>query len=396
MNYSYPLDFEPKTKELTLLIEILKNKNEDIICLISKELFVDIDWDKFIQLAIHHRVYPIIYVRLKSIKNKWIPPYVIRTLYEEYKKNTLQMLKLSGEMEQVSELFTENGIRLLFLKGPVIAAELYGDISQRTSGDLDILIPINDLKRAEELLLNIGYERMEATTPFWKVRYHHITYFHVQKRIHIEIHWRLHPQSLKEPKFNELWKRRRISNLTNYPVYFFGEEDLFLYLVAHGARHGWFRLRWLTDINQIISMKMIINENVLLTKKFKSHHLGGDRHFLGQTLILVSQLFNTPINEAMQTITEKNRSIKLAKITSMYIKERAQLNFTMSEDDLAKYHNRYLFKIKSRQQRVIFIMKLFYPNPKDAETLRLPKPLMFLYLPLRPFLWAWRKTRTPK
>ena len=31
------------------------------------------------------------------------------------------MLHLSGEMEQVSKLFTENEIRTLFLKGPVLA-----------------------------------------------------------------------------------------------------------------------------------------------------------------------------------------------------------------------------------------------------------------------------------
>lgn len=393
MNSRHPQDLKIKHKELTLLIEILKNKNDEDLC---HELFIDIDWDKFIQLAIHHRVYPIIYLRLKNKMNKWVPQNVNSALYQKYKKNTFQMLKLSGEMEQVSDLFTENDIRLLFLKGPAIAAYLYGDISHRTSGDLDILIPINDIEKAEKLLLRSGYERMEAATPLWKIRYHHITYFHVEKGIQVEIHWRLHPQSLKEPKFNELWTRKQKSNFTDHPVYFFGDEDLFLYLVAHGARHGWFRLRWLMDIDQILSEKMIINENVLSVKEFKNHHLGGDIHFLGQTLILVSQLFNTPLNGAMHILTEKNRSIKLAKKTIRYIIERAEYDFTMSEVYLAKYHNRYLFNIRSRQQRVIFIIKLFYPNPKDADTLRLPKSLMFLYFPLRPFLWVWRKVRVSK
>ena len=83
----------------------------------------------------------------------------MEALFQEYKKNTFQMLHLCGEMEQISKLFTENQIRLLFLKGPVLAAELYGDISLRTSKDLDILIPIADLEKVEELLLNVGYVR---------------------------------------------------------------------------------------------------------------------------------------------------------------------------------------------------------------------------------------------
>ncbi|WP_432704959.1 nucleotidyltransferase family protein [Bacillus cereus] len=31
-----------------------------------------------------------------------------------------------------------------------------------------------------------------------------------------------------------------------------GEEDLFFFLVVHEARHGWFHLRWLKDIDLLI------------------------------------------------------------------------------------------------------------------------------------------------
>ena len=41
---------------------------------------------------------------------------------QKCKKNTFQMLHLSGEMEQISKLFNENEIRTLVLKGPVLAA----------------------------------------------------------------------------------------------------------------------------------------------------------------------------------------------------------------------------------------------------------------------------------
>ena len=38
-------------------------------------------------------------------------------------------------------------------------------------------------------------------------------------------------------------------------VYILGREDLFLFLVSHGARHGWSRLRWLIDIHQIVKTR---------------------------------------------------------------------------------------------------------------------------------------------
>lgn len=118
----------------------------------KKELVKDIDWELFLKLANHHRIYPIIYLKIKMIDGNMIPTRVIEILHQKYKENTYHMLRLAAEMEIVSKIFTENHIRLLFLKGPVIAQDMYGDISLRTSKDLDILVPINDISKAEELL----------------------------------------------------------------------------------------------------------------------------------------------------------------------------------------------------------------------------------------------------
>ena len=156
MDNHYSLDLSNIPKELKLLLEIIKMENE-IEGLFKNESFTDIDWELFLQLAKHHRVYPILYSKIKEIDG--IPSHVVQTLHQEYKKNTFQMLTLSGEMEQVSKLFTDNEVPLLFLKGPVIAADLYGDISLRTSKDLDILISLNDLEKVEKLLLSLGYEK---------------------------------------------------------------------------------------------------------------------------------------------------------------------------------------------------------------------------------------------
>ena len=78
---------------------------------------------------------------------------------------------------------------LLVLKGPVLAVDLYGDVSLRTSGDLDILIPINDLDKAENFLLKLGYEKddyIQTVLNDWKWRHHHVTYFHPQKGIKLK------------------------------------------------------------------------------------------------------------------------------------------------------------------------------------------------------------------
>lgn len=114
MNDNFKLNLNLFPKELRVLLEILKTESNEIFLLNKKELFIDINWGRFLHLARHHRVYPLIYTKLKMIDGNLIPSQVIQTLYQEYKKNTLQMLLLSGEMEKISRLFTENQIRLLF------------------------------------------------------------------------------------------------------------------------------------------------------------------------------------------------------------------------------------------------------------------------------------------
>lgn len=413
MNNNYiDLSFIPN--ELKLLLKLMHAENSDNIDSYNNELNElcrDIDWDEFLRLVIHHRVYPLIYSRLKKIDEELIPSKVIQTLYQEYKMNTFQMLNLSAEMEQVSKLFTENKIHLLFLKGPVIAADIYGDISLRTSKDLDILIQKKDLKTAEVLLLNCGYVKEETPTlnDVWKWRDHHISYFNPIKRIQIELHWRLNPYPMKEPCFNELWERKRISMLTSYPVYFFGKEDLFLYLVAHGSKHGWFRLRWLADINQILRNGISEKNNTILLN-LQHQYLGQQASLLtGQALILTSLLLNAPVYEEWKSLTTEKRSMKVAQLAVYYIVEMGNVYNDKSKSALNKdkmlnpsiisslqktmIFIRYPFSIKSNLERLIFLMKLLSPNKEDAKTLWLPKPLRFLYFPLHPLLWIWRKAR---
>ncbi|MFD0047954.1 nucleotidyltransferase family protein [Actinomycetes bacterium NPDC127524] len=375
--------------ELKLLLKILAIEKEEENDYFSNYSFKEIDWKLFLQLVIHHRVYPIIYSKVKMFDEKIVPQFVIQTLYKEYQKNTYGMLALCREMEHISNLFTENHIPNLFLKGPVIAADIYGDISLRTSKDLDILIPINTFKKAEKLLLSSGFKKMSG--PYilseWKWRTHHILYFHPERNIQLEIHWRLQPLPLSEPSFNELWERKRVSTITSYPVHFLGKEDLFLFLISHGSRHAWFRLRWLLDIDKMVKKGVSLNEANILLKNYKNLHL------VGQALILTSQLFKTPINEEMQLVIENSRSKELAHKALIIIKDMLPLEKIMSTN----YYKRYRLSLKSKSlQKIYSIIVLFYPSTADAMTLRLPKPLHFLYFPLRPFLWVYRNIKPLK
>jgi hypothetical protein len=352
-----------------------------------KAICSDMDWDQFLFLAKHHRVYPTIYPSLSKLDRELIPDEVITVFHQEYRNNTFQMLHLYGEMERVCQTFAYEQVRSLMLKGPVLAEAIYGDLSMRTSKDLDILIPFQDLEKVAKILFALGYEDDDAPRILNNLRRktHHISYTNPQRNIQIEVHWQLNPGSTNEPSFNELWERRRTGSRSSCPVYFLSEKDLFFNLVTHGTRHGWFRLRWLTDIDRMVRQGLNWCQLLPSLMRYDAAHLGS------QSLILIAQLLHTPVNNEMKSIMNSSRGRQLAQMTLHIINNIVNLTDMPISEDVDKYYRGYLLSTMSMYQRWVYIIGLLYPSSYDAVTLPLPKVLHFMYFPLRPFLWLWRR-----
>lgn len=378
------------SKELKLLLFFLDSKFEDKDLSKEKERFKDIDWEHFLQLTLHHRVYPLLYKRIKELDGEFVPAKILGTLQKYYQKNIFQMLMLTGESESISRIFNDQKIRTLFLKGSILGAHLYGDLSLRTSSDIDILIPIEDLERAESTLLNLGYVKDDYILTVlndWKWRHHHITFMHPEKKIKLEIHWRLNPGPSWNQSFEDLWERKKGSSITDFPLHMLGEEDLFLFLVSHGARHGWSRLRWLVDIDRLVSRDLNWSCIKRLLKKYQLTQVGG------QALFLSSELLNSYNPSELKEISNSKKSKRLAEGALFYISQLINLHDKPLPEEIANYHKSHLFLLMSFKQKVLFILSFLYPYPEDALALPLPKALHFLYFPLRPFLWALRRKR---
>jgi hypothetical protein len=391
MNNDVTLHMEDLSDELRLMLAFLSSDDEADQSFDYQELLLRADWDRFIELARHHRVFPTVNRKLQELKSAEIPVFVTQMFHRDYYRNTLQMLTLSGEMEQLAKAFSERGLRSLFLKGPVIAADLYGDVSLRTSCDLDLLIPIKELEQAEALLVSLGYEKDEYIVSVlndWKWRHHHTTFFHPKKGIKVELHWRLNPAPSKEPSFNELWSRKRKSALISRPIYYLGREDLFMFLVSHGARHGWSRLRWLLDIKQLVNQKLDWPKLIRLLSKHSYSHIGG------QALLLAARLLSLPLRDEMKPLLAGRKAHWLAEDTMFYVHRLVNLHSPPIPEEISRFHKRYLFALLTVPQKIQFVASFLFPYPEDAETLPLPKALHFLYFPLRPFLWLFRKTKS--
>lgn len=386
MKQRFPEQMKLFSTEMDMLLRLLRLANGDERLLSDRTVLENVDWEQFIHWTVHHRVYPGVYFLLKKAEFPEVPGFVKEALQREYRKNAFRMLHLTGEMERLCEQMANRGVRSLVLKGPTLAFDLHGDVSLRTSKDLDILVPIDDLDKVDALMEQLGYKHEDyiaGVLSGWRWRYHHVGYYHPVHRTHLELHWRLAPGPAKEPGFDELWERRRRSGLTKFPVHYLGAEHLLLYLISHGARHGWFRIRWLADVDALLKQPIDWPLAESLLTRYQAVHTGG------QALLLANELLGTPLPEEASRLVDSRRAERLAERTLYFVREMVE----NPPAELERKHKRYLFSAKTARQKVLHALSFLYPYPKDAETLPLPKPIHFLYFPLRPFLWMWRKAR---
>jgi len=140
----------------------------------------------------------------------------------------------------IGETFAAREIRMLPLKGPFLARRLYGDITMRTTNDLDLLVERDRIADALAVLAELG---LELDPERGRPADLHRVLRHPQGRLpRIEVHWRLH---WYEEEFSAAMLRAAVpagSWLAATP------EDELAALLLFYARDGFYGLRGAADI----------------------------------------------------------------------------------------------------------------------------------------------------
>ncbi|GIQ63563.1 hypothetical protein PACILC2_21310 [Paenibacillus cisolokensis] len=175
---------EPLSDELQALLFVLRIDREAPDRDRIRGKLSSIDWNQFLELVRHHRVVPWVHTRLQPFP-ELIPADIRKELHADYRANAFGMLQLAGEMERVGANLDRAGVPCLMLKGPILAETLYGDLSLRTSRDLDLLVPVDAVERAAEQLARMGYEANDSVHRIlndWKWKLHHLSFRHPVKK----------------------------------------------------------------------------------------------------------------------------------------------------------------------------------------------------------------------
>ena len=209
----------------------------------------------FFEVATRHQVLPLL-EQLVADGQLALDAAAHADLQQSLKQNAMRALAATALLARLTALLKSKGVDCLALKGIAVAQVLYGDPAARQVGDLDLLIPPEQLETADRALRAAGLERFipagtlsSSQQRLYTALRHEFVYRDPAYDFRVEIHWRLNNcASLRAGSFEELWTRRQTVTLGNAQIPMLGRDDLLLHLCIHGGAEAWPKLKWLCDI----------------------------------------------------------------------------------------------------------------------------------------------------
>jgi hypothetical protein len=421
--------------EFDLLIACCADSSADDADGIRQILSRPLDWERLLDLVDHHRVVPQVYGQLAALAH-WVPAQQLDALRTRYRDHARKALWFTGELVRILGHFESQGINALPYKGPVLAETLYGEVTQRQFGDLDVLVHAADVPRARAALFKLGYKPGIEIHPQQERAYVEAGYefpFHGAHGANLlELQWQILPRfysidfdvadffdradeislrgiATQQPlkKSNDLsWNSREAApeygprrkpwvesetqpspsgakddlQHTGRPTQTLCAKDLLLVLCVHAAKHVWVQLSWLCDIAQLAKRQLDWS-----AIQNQARRLGIER-IVSLNLLLAHNFLGSPLPPAIQKRLREDPPTTVLAGEILRVIERS-----VHYDTESLPYFRLMMRLRERRRdRARFLWRLaFTPNVGEWSAVQLPKPLQPLYRLVR----LWRLAR---
>ena len=355
-----------------------------------------LDWDYLLNAAAENSVMPLLGRHVPAVAADLAPPGWLERLKGACRANTLRSLTLTGELIKVMNQLHARGISAIPYKGPVLAAQAYGDVALREYEDLDLILRQSDLGKAHEAMLSLGYRTKfpwihSSGATAWLVPGEY-NYVDDARRIIVELHTERTLRHFPiEPDIDELSRGLVSVSLSGHPVMTFSPEDGLSALCVHGAKDFWERISWVADISELIQAGNSFDWDAAWKR---AESLRAER-MVSLALALAASLLDAPLPlEIRARVRKDETATALAAQFQTILLERNPTSLTAGS---ARFQFRRRM-IAGALDGWRYSMRLaMAPAEEDWEMMRLPRPLAPLYIALRPlrllqkYGWARRK-----
>jgi len=376
-----------KRPEAELLLCCARTRiDSEKVSRISELLRQEMNWAYLLRMARAHRITPLLFWHLNAASPEAVPEDVLEQLRNHFHNGNLRSLVLTGELLKLLGLFETYEIPAIPYKGPALATFAYGNLALREFDDLDILIHKQDVPRAKELLISVGYQPQYYLNRAQEVTFlrygFELGFTRVGGEGAVDLHWELaekHFSFSLDPR--SLWGRLERVPLGGGSVPTLMPEDLLLVLCAHGSKHLWQRLMWICDVAELVRVSDGMDWVRVVER---AATLGSERMlFLG--LYLASDLLGMALPVEIAQRIQDDTAVKML---AGQVRERLfrGANGSPAVFEELPFHS---FHIKVRERlrdKIQYCLRAATATTvRDWMLLPLPRYLYPLYYLIRPF-----------
>lgn len=195
-------------------------------------------------------------------------------------------------------------------KGPLLAKRFYDRFDLRHTGNLDIIVPFSAYQQAKALLIAEDFEcppMTEAEESHLLRTSQELKLWREQDKVAIEIHWAVSPHFFMFP-FEQLrlWDHCQWHDIGNDQFRLPPLEDKLLLLCVHGTQHAWAKLKWVSDIAEILRRPQFLDWEVALARARDLH----SERMLLLGLWLAHELLGAPLPEVILAAVQRDAVVK--------------------------------------------------------------------------------------
>jgi hypothetical protein len=205
--------------------------------------------------------------------------------------------------------------------------------------------------------------------------------------VQVELHWRWSQNARLLPlTLDEIWSARDFVTFGGIAVPGMPRQDLLLYLCTHGAHTGWFRLKWLCDIAELLGEESGIDLSAVVAG---ARELGITR-MLAQALLLAHRVLGSPLPEELSLEMRQDRIVRGLVETGVQALVQDQRYWGTEEQPASWMLEQLRYRLKLRRNlrykwHNAFAYSLW---TEECSRIRLPKRLSPLYSVIAPLLWV--------
>jgi len=240
---------------LSLLNLILKGDHRSIQNYTTSSRFHNKNFQQFIKT--HHLggyLYP--HITKKYHLSDLFPDSLTAECKALYERQWHCSEKILHEAASLSADFLQSQKEIIFLKGPFLSDRYYGNIDQRSTSDIDILVKRQDIDAIGALLIQAGYQRFSRlflNKNATLLCTHHFEYH--KPSFPLDLHWNITNHFSCKINYQRLWDTKEVHTINNKSFLMLSVEYELLFQilsVAMNIQAGMILFKHFLDIYMIL------------------------------------------------------------------------------------------------------------------------------------------------